>query len=244
MRRVELAVQLADVGPLLAVVRRRSHLVGLVRLGRACAPRLIVLLRRVAPSLPAWSPSSLAVVAGGPALPVASGGIAGGRRGAAAAPPGRQPVPLGRRCRLRRASVGALQLRPPATCFLRPPSRRRSQVPALRRPTSNRNSSRSRFGGSSRSRSSRCRAVFGRLAGDPLGQQHPLDRVQPAVLPRLQVTGHVVAEQLVVEERLVLLVRQVRLDHRREELRVLLATGRSAARGRRTSSTAPASPRA
>ena len=60
------------------------------------------------------------------------------------------------------------------------------------------------------------------LAGQPPGKQHPLDGVQPAVLPRVDEPRHVAAQQPVIEERLVLLVRQIRLHDRREELRVLL----------------------
>ena len=57
----------------------------------------------------------------------------------------------------------------------------------------------------------------------PLGQRDPLGHVQPAELPRLQEFGHVVVEQPVVEERLVLLVGQVRLDDGVEEFGVFLA---------------------
>jgi len=53
-------------------------------------------------------------------------------------------------------------------------------------------------------------------------QQHALDEVQLRERPRLKVAAQVVAEQPVVDERLVELVRQQRLHHRREELRVLV----------------------
>ena len=53
----------------------------------------------------------------------------------------------------------------------------------------------------------------GRLGftGDAPRQQHALHRVQPTMTPRLHVTRHVMAEQPVIQERLVLLVGEVGL---------------------------------
>ena len=56
----------------------------------------------------------------------------------------------------------------------------------------------------------------------PLRQQDLLDDVELRVLPRQGVLGEIALQQPVIDERLVLLVREVRLDDRREELGVLL----------------------
>ena len=62
---------------------------------------------------------------------------------------------------------------------------------------------------------------MGRFARNPLGQQHALDRVQAVVMPRIEVLAQIFLQQPAVEERLVLLVGEVRLDHVAEERRVL-----------------------
>ena len=56
----------------------------------------------------------------------------------------------------------------------------------------------------------------------PLRQQDFLDDVELLVLPRQGVLDEIVLQQPVVNERLVLLVGEVWLDDRREELGVFL----------------------
>src|SRR5208282_5678885 len=61
-----------------------------------------------------------------------------------------------------------------------------------------------------------------RLALESLGQQDALDRVQPAVPPRLDVFTEVLLKQPTVHERLVFLVGQVGPYYGLEESRIFL----------------------
>ena len=154
----------------------------------------------------------------------------------------------------RRRARGRRQAAAPASRLLRARCAPRPALDASPRAASSapRLSARRRTGGARapdrRNRSSTssrtCRAPASRLARDALGEQDALDDVQPREGPRLEVGREVLAEQPVVEEGLVHLVRQVRPDDLGEERAGPSRTGRSAARGRRASSRARASPRA